>query len=87
MPKIKMELKKLGKELSIKQKQDIQNIFEKNAEYFSANEKHHPDYMFELMKFYNDYFNEEEPFVEEDVGCEDCQSTMIKFIWISYIGL
>ena len=30
MPKIKMELKKLGKELSIKQKQDIQNIFEKN---------------------------------------------------------
>lgn len=75
-----MEVEELASKISAKRKQKIQDTFEKNAEYFSANEKHHPDYMFQLMEDYNEYFEQEnEPFIPEDVGCEECQATMIKF--------
>lgn len=71
-------VKKEALSIPITERDKINEVFVKNAEYFSANNIHHTGYMFELMTFYNNNFSGIS-FDPADVECEDCQSTMIKF--------
>tara|TARA_R100001015_G_C4635404_1_gene205323 strand:+ start:32293 stop:32568 length:276 start_codon:yes stop_codon:yes gene_type:complete len=56
----------------------INEVFCKNAEYFSANDVNHTGYIFELMEFYNNSFSGE-GFDPADVECDDCQKSIIQF--------
>lgn len=72
-------------EVSSKEQNRIQKIFEDNANYFSKNDKHHTKYISELIKSYNTYFSGVTiEFEEKDKECEDCQTTLIK-LWSTII--
>lgn len=82
---VKKMVEELAYNIKEKDRRLIQSIFEDNANYFSKHNKHHSKFIKQLFKYFNKYFNEVvEPFTENDLDCEECQTTIIK-VWSTII--
>ena len=64
-----------------REQDSIHDLFEMNANFFSANNSHHSEYIKKLFDLYNKNFSKAlgVEFNEKDLGCEDCKNHLIKF--------
>lgn len=78
-------VEKFANKVILKDRNQIQKVFEENAHYFAKNNKHHSKKMKKLFSYYNKYFSGlTVSFEEQDVECEECQNTIIK-LWSTII--
>jgi hypothetical protein len=77
------EMVRVANAIPKKERQKIYEVFMSNSNYFAEHDQNHSKLMWELFDNYNNYFVSLEKFSQDDINCEDCQNTIIKF-W-SYI--
>tara|TARA_Y100001938_G_C8025804_1_gene397959 strand:- start:610 stop:885 length:276 start_codon:yes stop_codon:yes gene_type:complete len=78
------EMVDVAKAMTKIEQEQIFDTFNKNAEYFSANNKHHSKYISKLFEYFNNNFVLLQKFEEEDKNCEECVAMIIKF-WSTVI--
>tara|TARA_Y100001963_G_scaffold130220_2_gene186284 strand:- start:382 stop:651 length:270 start_codon:yes stop_codon:yes gene_type:complete len=66
---------------SERQKTLVQNLFERNATFFSENNFHHSKHIAKLFDSYNKHFAKlvGATFTKFEYDCEDCKNHIIKF--------
>ena len=78
-------VEELAHKITETERTKIQTVFENNANYFSKNNKHHSKYIQKLFNYFNKNFaGVTEPFSDDDINCEECQTTIIK-LWSTII--
>jgi len=73
------EMEDVARSIKATEQNEILRVFLSNADYFSANNKHHTKYISKLFRYFNKYFVMLQKFEKEDENCEECVNTIIKF--------
>jgi len=73
------EMVECAMSISTKDRNKIYEVFMSNSNYFAEHDQNHSKLIWELFDNYNKFFVSLEKFSQDDINCQDCQNTIIKF--------